>query len=220
MTIYFKKLFLNPKESPQIIKIHGSVNYKYIFSEDFRPTKRTRREIFEKMMEETTQTSDNFRVADLRAGIPTFPTDKAQRVGSNTIHHTDIYELPQILVPIHDEHPPANPFFIDRLNDSAKTIKEAELVIAIGYNFGDISFGNELKNIETSDKELILVGTSSLYNKPLEHLGFKNVSKVWNEKKISIFKGDGFSDFINAVLGQPTLKVNTIDSVASSDSVF
>jgi hypothetical protein len=104
------------------------------------------------------------------------------------------------MIPIHATKKPENHYFVDMLSKAKNEIESSTLIIAIGYNFGDESFCNEIKKIDLSKKELILVSTSKLYEDPENHIGFKNAFNVWKTSKISLFKGDGFSKFVTAIM--------------------
>ena len=72
------------------------------------------------------------------------------------------------------------------------------MIIAIGYNFGDNFFINQLSELDLSNKELILVGTTNLVKNYTDHNAYKNASKIF--KNIRVFNGDGFTDFVDAII--------------------
>ena len=69
-----------------------------------------------------------------------------------------------------------------------KVISNSALVIAVGYNFEDERFLQELRGSIRPDTEFLLVGTQSLANNPTLHESYQNISKVWSLKEISIFR--------------------------------
>lgn len=87
------------------------------------------------------------------------------------------------------------------MSDSGtEEIKKSDLVIAIGYNFGDRSFINKLKNIDLSGKELVLIGTQDNANKIDEYPAFQQAKQFWDTSNLRVFHGDGFKDFVEAII--------------------
>jgi hypothetical protein len=191
---------------PKIFKVHGGINYRYVLEESGRPTERTKREIFQKMMDAPTIPPS---IVSPLADLPQFHTTRRIPMG-NIVRTNDIYNFPQLMIPIHDEQN-FNPFFADMIQRATSEINSAELVIAIGYDFGDTAFTDSLKRIDTSNKELILVGTKRLYEETKNHSGYKRASEIWNSKKIKIFAGDGFAEFVKSVRQPQVREVRAVN---------
>ncbi len=187
-------------QNPKILKMHGSINFYFRFTEKSQSQKRTDKDIFGFMMNKKSEITNSHFVHTLTDKPGFHNTSERKNFGSSQIEHIDTYNFPLMMVPIHGTKKPENLFFEEMINEAKKEIEKSSLVIAIGYNFGDELFMNEMKNIDLSKKDLILVGTRSLHTNPETHAGFKNALNVWKNRNIHIFKGDGFADFVKAII--------------------
>ena len=104
-----------------------------------------------------------------------------------------------MLIPIHDSISPENSFFIENLQNAKKQIEQANLIIAIGYNFGDEAFVKMMGEIDFTKKDIILVCKKSIGEDLQKNSGYQRVKKSWKNANLKIFDGDGFSEFMEAV---------------------
>jgi hypothetical protein len=186
---------------PRILKMHGGFNFRYQFAEIAQGKPKTERELFHLMMSQKADSFNNHALIGLKSEIPDhYSAGSHWNATKGTHEPTHQYNFPLIMIPIHATKKPENHYFVDMLSKAKNEIESSTLIIAIGYNFGDESFCNEIKKIDLSKKELILVSTSKLYEDPENHIGFKNAFNVWKTSKISLFKGDGFSKFVTAIM--------------------
>ena len=195
----FENLKSYTGSDPKIIKIHGGVNFHYKFEEKGGLQKRIGKEIFGYMMRGK-QKENNISILPPKSDTPPFHS-KSRRFNATIRLHEDFskYSFPLMMVPIHGTKRPENPFFADMLNEAKREIETSTLIVAIGYNFGDELFSKEIKKIDLSKKELILVGSKGLLSNPETHRGITNVSNFWKKENIKIFEGNGFADFIRSI---------------------
>jgi hypothetical protein len=110
-----------------------------------------------------------------------------------------IFDFPLMLIPIHESVAPENLFFKELIDSSTKSIERANLVVSIGYNFGDEAFTNALSKIDLSKKDIILVNSKSEAKNLVNHLGYQRIKKIWPSDKIRVFEGNGFGEFMDAI---------------------
>jgi hypothetical protein len=189
--------------NPKIIKIHGSINFRYLLTEPSKNHPKTEKDIFGLMMNGKKDIGESLKILN-----PAFHSSKKQvffyqepRIDRDGIRRmVDFYDFPLMMIPIHGTKRSENSLFLDMLKEAREEIEKASLVIAIGYNFGDELFTNEIKGIDTSNKELILVGTKKLTLDYKNHSAYKNILNVWKKDKIRVFEGNGFTDFIEGII--------------------
>jgi len=183
------------RATPKILKMHGGVNYRYHIEElDEKRQRLSYHEVFTDMMDAKVPSDEYAQFIQPTSAIPNFSTRIGRQDGIVTI-----YDFPLMMIPIHGSVKPENSFFNDQIELAKKEISESKLVIAIGYNFGDELFRKVIGELDLKENELILVGTHHLVTKTTEHLSYKNAAMIWPPKNISIFGGNGFGKFIEAL---------------------
>lgn len=183
---------------PKLIKVHGGFNFRFQFNEIGTNYPKSYREVFHLMM---TKKTDEIPVLDLANDIPEFYS-RGQQWNSQkgSYDPMNLYDFPLMMIPIHGTNKPENPFFLDTLKKTKEEISDSGLIIAIGYNFGDKLFCKYVKELDLSKKSLILVGTNSLVENRTSHQSIQNLEDIWPMDRISIFDGNGFTDFIKAIM--------------------
>lgn len=187
--------------NPVILKMHGGINFRYTFRklfEDRDVINHTSHVLFSKMMSDSSNMDDFLKVIDPNQGKPILHYDTLVLHESVRRRMSD-FNFPLMLIPIHASVAPENIYFREQINLAKQQIEKASLIIAIGYNFGDVAFTESLKEIDYSNKEIILIGTLSASKNPESYLGFQRLKQAWPNAKIRVFEGNGFGDFIEAL---------------------
>ena len=193
--------------NPKIIKIHGSVNFYYVLRENKSIPTKTKEDIFSIMMGNIPTIKGYSETATPEHNKPDFYKEEIiYNPGKNINEVISTYISPLMMIPIHGTKKHDNSFFKNTLEETKKEIASSDIVIAIGYNFGDDLFLNSIKDLDLSKKELILVGTENIVSKQTNHIAFQNISKIWKNENIKIFKGDGFSDFVESIIKKDKYK--------------
>lgn len=184
--------------NPKIFKIHGGVNFRYRIIESAFASKKSDKDIFGLMMNQKAE--QNPYIIAPGSSIPEFCTPSLKwNAKLKKQEEIVTYDFPLMMIPVHGTKKSENPFFVSMIEAAKNEIESSDLVVAIGYNFGDETLENSLKQINFSKKKLILVGGKGLVDDPKNHRGFVNASRIWKGSKINIFKGNSFSEFVNAV---------------------
>ncbi len=180
----------------QILKMHGGVNFRYIYPIDPEASSRpSAYDVFSKMMGDSRSVDEFLALKDIDTDVPnvigyrTYPN-----IGGRTV-----VDFPLMMIPVHASVKTANSFFSKQIERAKKEISESEMVIAIGYQFGDGAFLESLKDIDLKDSNLVLVGSKNLLAENVNSKAYKQASKVWPEENIKIFGEDDFSSFVNAL---------------------
>lgn len=185
--------------NPAILKMHGSINFRYIFREPRYALSSgllNTHDLFSKMM---TDSNGNFlNVIELTSKKPNFKSVKTIYTKEKNSDFFE-YNFPLMLIPIHASITHENIFFKESLDLAKKQIENSNLIIAIGYNFGDEAFNDVLGKIDHSKKEIILVDTAFTIKDLENYPGFQKIKKTWSKAKIRAFDGDGFDDFMKAI---------------------
>lgn len=176
---------------PKVLKIHGGVNFRYLVRKPFTDQPLTHHEVFTKMMGEVDCNEDI-----LVPGSETPEIIKTVNWQGGLVRE---YNFPLMMVPIHGSIDPKNSFFKSQIELAKKEMSQADLVISIGYNFGDELFINALKTGGAGNNELILVGHDPLLEDTTNHVSYLNAKKVWHDDRIHIFGDSGFRKFIEAL---------------------
>jgi hypothetical protein len=188
----FKSALDYEAQFPVIRKIHGGINIRYELDVEVGD-RLDEYEVFARMMSDSSETHS---VRSPGAGIP---GTVYQMKDQSTEKDFWRYNFPLMLIPVHEAVSPENGYFKKKLEQAKECISNSGLVVAIGYNFGDEQFLNAIKESITPGAELILVGTQSLANNPINHPAYQNISTVWPQERILIFTGDGFQAFTDAL---------------------
>lgn len=188
--------------NPKILKMHGSVNFRYLLTEARGEYAKTDKEIFGLMMDGKKDIGEELRIFNPRVTSdknPPFynPTTKYDKEGINRA--VDIYNFPLMMIPIHGTKRSENELFIEMLAQAKTEIEKAHLIVAIGYNFGDELFTQQLEAMDLSKKELILVGTKKLALDYKNLTAYKNIVKIF-KGQVRVFDGNGFTDFLEAII--------------------
>lgn len=196
-------------KNPSVIKIHGSRNFTFSYVEKTKTPKKTRKEIFKLMMdgsvdESSEQSFYRYSSEEDFSGYVGLSrsTEWVKYSDDEESVYSDIYHYPLTMVPIHNTTKFECPYFKEQLEEAKKRISESKLVVVIGYNLGDDVFREHIKGLDTTSKELILVGTNSpkgIINQNITHQSYKWASEIWEGKNIKIFDGNGFGEFVNAI---------------------
>jgi len=192
--------------NPKILKPHGSVNFKYYYKERGSGSIKGDRDIFGFMMAGKSDLGKKGLISSpLHTNFTFYNESKEWDASASIYQRIDEYVIPMIMVPIHGTHEPQNIFFKNTLDKAQEEIKNASLVIAIGYNFGDELFAGRLRELDLSKKDLILVGTNTRAD-PTQHRGYKNAENIWDSKNIRVFKGMGIKDFADSIIKKPSTR--------------
>ena len=186
-------------KTPKVLKMHGSINFRYTIEELKSSPRRSERNVFSAMMREKTLSGSSFLAQPLEAKLPEFLSGSEKWNSKKQSYEVySAYNYPLMMIPIHNTKRPEHPFFQDILEEARREIDASSLVIAVGYNFGDELLLEQLKKIDLSNKELILVGTNTLHKDPESHRGYQNSVNNWIGARIRVFEGNGFGDFVRA----------------------
>ncbi len=187
---------------PAIVKMHGSINFRYIFRKPFIETDQkthTTHALFSKMMSDKSSSKDFLRIIGLRQKKPNFYSYQQIMTSEKKIQPVSHFDFPLMLIPIHASINPENVFFQEQLELAKRKIKNSNLIISIGYNFGDEAFIDNLSSLDFLNKEIILVDMKSAFSDTGKYSAFQRISKKWGNAKIKIFDGNGFDEFMDAV---------------------
>jgi hypothetical protein len=198
---------------PVILKMHGSINYRYVVDKrqdqsDHRNPHLSYSGIFNLMMGNTP--SENVGVTrEVCIGLddakPPFE-EKGVRPnpkypGTNATEPFSVFNIPLMLIPVHEKISPENNFFLSMLDRARKEIEAARVIVAIGYNFADQAFVNSLADLNFSDKSIVLVTSHSLVPTEMEaHPAWKNIITSWKDASVEFFEGSGFGEFVDALI--------------------
>ncbi|MES2007223.1 MAG: hypothetical protein V4436_03930 [Patescibacteria group bacterium] len=185
--------------NPPVIKIHGGVNFRYTFidlNKDLEP-----HDLLLQMLEDDREPELYLELL----GLTAYSSDFHNRLKGKDVNNADVYyskyDFPLMMVPVHGASISKNSFFTKMLDQAVEELKDSELVVAIGYNFGDNTLTDLLKKLNLNDKEIILVGTNnhpeSLGVKKEEHISYKRAAEIWGTTRI--FDGNGFGEFTNCL---------------------
>ncbi|MFI5260306.1 MAG: hypothetical protein ACHQU0_00740 [Candidatus Paceibacteria bacterium] len=193
------------KLQPNILKIHGGINFYHNYRKlfEFEDISRfpSRFTMFSEMMKDNNSIERFLSVSSpFSNGIKPHVEEYLYDPSSGTNKNFSSYRGPLMLIPIHAEIELGNLYFQKMIELSKEKINDADLVIAIGYNFGDKTFTDSLDKIELSGKELILVDIKKVVSDPSNYIGYQRAKKIWGSGKVKIFNGDGFGEFIESLL--------------------
>jgi len=188
-------------KNPKVIKIHGSVNFRFLFEENISEQKKNEREIFGLMMREKKIDSSHTDVRGISSDVGEFYIRDSlwnQEKQKSVPFHA--YNYPLMMIPIHNTQRSAHPFFQDALEEARREIDASSLVVVVGYNFGDELLLEQLDSIDLSNKKVVLVGTKSLYTDPDTHPCFQNAVNNLKGADIKVFEGNGFYEFVRSII--------------------
>ena len=186
------------EDYPKLLKMHGGINFRYIYKEVAVAQKRGRH-IFNLMMKEKLVKGSSSVLQDARVAIPDFFTTSRMRDEEGIFREFAIYNFPLMMIPIHTTKKSENPFFEEMLLSAQQEIEASSLVVSIGYNFGDKLFCEAIKNINTSNKELLIVDIKKSIQSFETGNKAKQIKEFW-KGPVRIFDGNGFTDFIDAII--------------------
>lgn len=182
--------------NPKVLKIHGGVNLRYISPLD--PTLSvtpSAHQTFMDMMSDDKSIEDYLELKNIKSDIPEVVGHKTySEVGGR-----DVTNFPLMMIPIHTSIRTTNSYFSRQIELAKQEISQSELVVAIGYQFGDDDFIESLKNLDLKKTTLILVGSENIIKDTINSGSYKKASKVWPKENIKIFGEAGFSNFVNAL---------------------
>jgi SIR2-like domain len=198
---------------PVILKMHGSINYRYVVEK--RPNQSDHRNphlsysgIFNLMMGNTP--TENVGVTrEMCIGLddakPPFESKEARLIPNHpspSAHEQfTIFNIPLMLIPVHEKISPENNFFLSMIDRARKEIEAARIIVAIGYNFADQAFMNSLADLNFSDKSIVLVTSHPLMQTEMEtHPAWKNIVASWKDAPVEFFEGSGFGEFVEALI--------------------
>lgn len=190
---------------PVILKMHGSINFRYRFIKPFRRSdeKNPRYSIynlFAEMMDEQVASGDFttgltvMNPSDSKPAIYNKITD--YRPGTRIIEEQSVFDFPLMLIPIHASIAPENHFFQDMTEHARREIENSKLIVAIGYNFADEAFVNALTTIDFKDKQIVIIGSKESAADIRNHRAVKSLKSVLKNVNIRVFNGDGFKEFV------------------------
>ena len=197
---------------PVILKMHGSINYRYVVEKLSSPSDNlnprfTYSGIFNLMMGNAP--TENVGVTreeciGLDNVKPQFKSD-ITRVDQNHptagSKHFSIFNAPLMLIPVHEKISPENNFFVSMIDRARKEIDAARVIVAIGYNFADQAFMKALADLDFSDKSIVLVTSHPPTQTEMEsHPAWKNISAYWKGARVEFFAGSGFGEFVDALV--------------------
>jgi hypothetical protein len=187
------------KTNPPIIKVHGGINYRYQFDKVEKGLET--HDVLLQMLEDGRPVESYLEVQGLKDYIPDFHRRLKSKNDKQEEFYFSRYNFPLMMIPVHGTSISKNSFFAQKLLEAKEEIKDSELVISIGYNFGDICFTKALEDLALAGKELILVGTNSspdsLVQQKEKHVSYLKTSKLWDS--IRIFDGSGFAEFADSL---------------------
>ncbi|MEK7461883.1 MAG: hypothetical protein AAB586_02315 [Patescibacteria group bacterium] len=182
--------------NPKVLKMHGGVNLRYITHLDPQlSVESSGHQNFTEMMSNNEAPESYLELKDIKSEIPkvigykTYPD-----VGGRTITN-----FPLMMIPIHTSVGTANSFFGRQTALAKEEISQSGLVVAIGYQFGDGTFIESLKDLNLKGSTLILVGSKKLLEDTVDSRAYKEATKVWPKENIKIFGEDGFGSFVDAL---------------------
>lgn len=182
--------------NPKIIKIHGGVNLRYISA--IPPEMNTRpsfHDIFTEMMDNKNPVKNYLEIMESGLSVPSFTDHRTFKdVGGRMVCN-----FPLMMIPIHTSTRTENSFFSRQIDLAKEEVSGSELVIAIGYQFGDNAFIDSLKELDLKKSTLILVGSKHLLEETINSKAYKEASKVWPKENIRIYDEDGFGKFVDAL---------------------
>ncbi len=194
--------------SPSIIKVHGGINFRHQYIKPCLwndPESLSNYFLFSEMMSD--RNKNGFKIVP--PNLTEYPSHRVEHKidsdGKLTNEEISIYDFPLMLIPIHATIRPENPFFEKMINRAKEEIEKSSMVVAIGYNFGDDAFMEELKKIDFSKKELMLVNTNQFIQNILKEtkkeVGFERMMNFFkgDYDRFKIFNGDGFGEFVESL---------------------
>lgn len=188
--------------NPVVLKMHGGVNFRYAHVKQNNYNDARIRipnyTLFSNMMSNEAKWPSGFAVV-LHPNSDK-PDHHREAYLGEPQEKFSLYDFPLMLIPIHASITPENVFFGDMINRARDEIKKSNLIISIGYNFGDKSFTDSFKNIDFSHKEIILVSTINSVNDIQNFQGYKNLKESNQNLNIKVFNGDGFKEFVAAII--------------------
>lgn len=198
---------------PAILKMHGGINYRYLVEKLLDPTDDvnphlTYSGIFNVMMGNTPTSNigtTREECIDLTDKKPPFKTNIAipknpQDLTRGQTAHVQ-YNIPLMLIPVHEKISPENNFFLSMIDRARKEIDAARVIVAVGYNFADQAFMNALGDLNFSDKSIVLVTSRALNPTEMkQHPAWKNIDASWKGAVVEFFQGAGFGDFVDALV--------------------
>lgn len=184
------------ESNPKVIKIHGGVNLRYIQPIDPNQNSRpSSHEIFSTLMSNANPIETYMEVNNTRFGVPEFLGHRNyENIGGRSV-----INFPLMMIPVHTSVKCGNSFFARQIEEAKKDISESKLVISIGYQFGDKTFTDALKDLDLKESILVLVGSRSLLKETVDSKSYKEASKIWPKDKIYIYEGNGFGNFVDSL---------------------
>lgn len=190
--------FEDYRSDPVIVKAHGGVNFRYRHTEPAGKPRQAK-QIFELMMNHPDDSSADTVVPwDIFSdALP--PLQHMTKVPQPSgPQHLSIYDFPAMMVPVHNTGVSHSQFFERSVSAALAEIDRAKLIVAIGYNFGDVVFVQGLRKLKLAGKEIILVNGADFSNSPNDCLGYKNISSFWDGPTY-LFRGAKFSAFVDSI---------------------
>jgi hypothetical protein len=198
---------------PVILKMHGSINYRYVVEKvshqsDQHNPNLSYSGIFNLMMGNT-PTENVGATRDECTGLqdakPSFKTTGARvnprQANPNVTENFSVYNVPLMLIPVHEKISPENNFFLSMIERARKEIEAAHVIVAIGYNFADQAFMNALADLNFSGKSIILVTSHPLPQIEMNtHRAWTNIIASWKDARVEFFEGSGFGEFVDALI--------------------
>lgn len=182
--------------NPKVLKMHGGVNFRYLAPHE--PAQRqspSLHKVFTEMMANKKPTETYLEVQPTNSAVPALVGHRTYKnIGGRMVSN-----FPMMMIPIHTELRSENSFFAKQLDGVKEEISQSKLVVAIGYQFGDSTLIETLKDLDLKESILILVGSKNLTKEGAESKAFKEASKLWPAENIRIFDGIGFEEFVEAL---------------------
>lgn len=199
VTRKFDSLESYTNHRPVILKMHGGINFRYahVKSHEYNDDKIKFPvySLFSKMM----SNEDNWKVGLADVVYPELEKPNHHQTYYKGDMRMSYYDFPLMLIPVHATVQTGNPYFENMANLAKTEIEKSNLIISIGYNFGDDSFLGKLSSLNLSKKEIILVGTKSSNIDFGSYLAFQRIKKDCPDTCVKIFDGNGFTEFIKAI---------------------
>ena len=189
------------KAHPVILKPHGGINFRYAHLE---PTTEysnfksyTEHFLFSSMMKDKNR---QYFVLPPRFTKPD-SVSKKHRFNAKTKNGEFFFQadFPLMLIPIHGKAQPENNYFIEANAASIKAISEADVIVSIGYNWGDKSLTDPLKDMNMDKKEIILVDKQTIFLKLERYSTLDRVRAAFKDNPLKLADCDGFGDFVSAL---------------------
>ncbi len=182
--------------NPKVLKMHGGVNFRYITVPPGEKVENiTSHNVFTEMMNCTNPIEKYLELKSINSTVPSFKSHRILKDIGGTI----VFNFPLMMIPMHTAVRNENSFFSRQIEQAKDEISQSGLVVAVGYQFGDNTFLDALKELDLKECTLVLVGTKRLVQESIESRAFKNASRVWPKDKIYIFDGDGFNEFADSL---------------------